>query len=75
MPRLKHKTAKLYRKVRLSASVDIDAYNILARIVEQEKRSLSNALNLILYEAGASRGIKPTRAPMPLPPLQAGEKP
>lgn len=57
MPKLKHKSAKLFRKVRVSGSVDKDAYNILVRIAQIEKRNLSNALNLILYEAGSKRGM------------------
>ena len=47
----KHTTTKLFRKIRLSASIDKDANRLLDQIAEKEKRSPSNALNLIIYEA------------------------
>lgn len=56
MPKVK--AAKFYRKIRLSGSVDVDAFNILKRIAEDEKRSISNALNRVLYEAGERRGME-----------------
>lgn len=59
MPKYRHATAKLYRKVRVSGSVDVQAFNILKKIMENEKRSLSNTLNLIIYEAGQRRDIHP----------------
>lgn len=59
MPRLKYKAPKLYRKVRVSGSVDKDAFDILRRIMQAENRSLSNALNRVIYEAGAVKGYFP----------------
>lgn len=67
MPRLKHRAPKLFRKVRVSGSVDKDAYEILLKIAHQEKRNVSNTLNLLLYEAGEKRGlVKPAVKPPPV---------
>lgn len=53
------RTAKLFRKVRVSASIDKDALRLLERIANDERRNISNALNTIIYEAAASRGLEP----------------